>query len=119
MISAVLLPMTSQMSPIRASPLRCKATRRKLGTFGEIPASNGTIQAIDRVLLPIDLPGNTPDPVDPPTLAGIVAASGGTFDADGTDFDILLEGESLEMYEDLEFYSWIDEADLEVSGNVG
>ena len=36
-----------------------------------------------------------------------------------TDFDILLEGESLEMYEDLEFYSWIDEADLEVSGNVG
>ncbi|MEX0367091.1 MAG: fasciclin domain-containing protein [Ruegeria sp.] len=56
----------------------------------DIPAANGTIQAIDRVLLPIDIPGNTPDPVDPPTLAGIVAASGGTFDADGTDFDILL-----------------------------
>ena len=36
-----------------------------------------------------------------------------------TDFDILLEGESLEMYEDLEFYSWIDEADFEVSDNVG
>ena len=36
-----------------------------------------------------------------------------------TDFDILLEGESLEMIENLEFYSWIEEADLEVSGNVG
>ena len=36
-----------------------------------------------------------------------------------TDFDILLEGESLEMIENLEFYSWIDESDLEVSGNVG
>ena len=35
------------------------------------------------------------------------------------DFEILLEGESLEMYQDLEFYSWIDEAELEASGNVG
>ena len=56
----------------------------------DIPASNGTIQAIDRVLLPIDIPGNTPDPVDLSTLTGIVASSGGAFDADGTDFDILL-----------------------------
>ncbi len=35
------------------------------------------------------------------------------------DFEILLEGESLEMFEDLEFYSWIDEAALHVNGNVG
>lgn len=35
------------------------------------------------------------------------------------DFEILLEGESLEMYQDLEFYSWIDEAELEANGNVG
>lgn len=35
------------------------------------------------------------------------------------DFEILLEGESLEMYQNLEFYSWIDEADPEASGNVG
>lgn len=35
------------------------------------------------------------------------------------DFEILLEGESLEMYQDLEFYSWLDEAELEASGNVG
>jgi len=36
-----------------------------------------------------------------------------------TDFDILLEGDSLEMYEELEFYSWMDDADLDGSGNVG
>jgi hypothetical protein len=35
------------------------------------------------------------------------------------DFEILLEVESLEMYQDLEFYSWIDEAELEANGNVG
>ncbi len=55
----------------------------------DIAASNGTIQVIDRVLLPIDIPGNEPvEPADP-TLAGIVAASGGVFDDDATDFDIL------------------------------
>ncbi|WP_299744506.1 fasciclin domain-containing protein [uncultured Tateyamaria sp.] len=56
----------------------------------DIAGTNGTIQAIDRVLLPIDIPGNTPEPEPVPTLAGLVAASGGVFDADGTDFDILL-----------------------------
>lgn len=56
----------------------------------DIGAANGTIQAIDRVLLPIDIPGNDAPEPDLPTLAGIVAASGGTFDQDGTDFDLLL-----------------------------
>jgi len=28
----------------------------------DIAASNGTIQAIDRVLIPLDIPGNTPEP---------------------------------------------------------
>lgn len=36
-----------------------------------------------------------------------------------TDFEILLGEDSLEMFEDLEFYSWIDSADLETNGNVG
>ena len=36
-----------------------------------------------------------------------------------TDFEILLDEESLDMFEDLEFYSWIDLADFEASGNVG
>lgn len=35
------------------------------------------------------------------------------------DFEILLEGENLEMFEDLEFYSWLDAADLDVAGNAG
>ena len=55
----------------------------------DIDASNGVIQAIDRVLLPIDIPGNEgPAPTD--TLTGIVAASGGVFDNNNADFDILL-----------------------------
>lgn len=58
----------------------------------DVAASNGTIQAIDRVLLPIDIPGNEaptePEPTE--TLTGIVAASGGVFDDDATDFDLLL-----------------------------
>lgn len=36
-----------------------------------------------------------------------------------SDFEILLDGESLEMFEDLEFYSWMDDADLGAGGNVG
>ncbi|MGI9501700.1 MAG: fasciclin domain-containing protein [Geminicoccaceae bacterium] len=62
-------------------------------TFAEgltdIHASNGVVQVIDRVLLPIDLPGG--EPATPPTIAEIVAQSGGEFDGDGGDFDILLQ----------------------------
>ena len=36
-----------------------------------------------------------------------------------TDFEILLGEDSLEMIEDLEFYSWIGVAELESNGNVG
>ncbi|MGI9272412.1 MAG: hypothetical protein ACR2QT_11595 [Woeseiaceae bacterium] len=36
-----------------------------------------------------------------------------------TDFEILLEGESLEMLEDLEFYSWLETTDLSANDNVG
>lgn len=35
------------------------------------------------------------------------------------DFEILLEDESLEMLEDLEFYSWLELADVDTNGNVG
>jgi uncharacterized surface protein with fasciclin (FAS1) repeats len=51
----------------------------------DVAASNGTIQGIDRVLVPIDIAGN-----DRATIAGIVAESGGTFDSDASDFDLLL-----------------------------
>jgi len=36
-----------------------------------------------------------------------------------TDFEILIGDDSLEMLEDLEFYSWIDASILETNGNVG
>jgi serralysin len=50
----------------------------------DIHATNGIIHAIDRVLLPFNLPGN-----DAKTITGIVAASG-EFDANAQDFDFLL-----------------------------
>ena len=36
-----------------------------------------------------------------------------------TDFEILLSEDSLEMLEDLEFYSWMDAANLDSGGDVG
>lgn len=50
----------------------------------DVAADNGIIQGIDRVLLPIDIPGN-----DRATITGIVAESG-DFDDNGGDFDLLL-----------------------------
>lgn len=51
----------------------------------DIPADNGILHVIDRVLLPLDVPGN-----DAPSITGLVAASGTGTDGDNTDFDILL-----------------------------
>ena len=50
----------------------------------DIAADNGIIHSIDRVLLPIDIPGN-----DAASITGIVAASG-DLDDNPADFDILL-----------------------------
>ena len=36
-----------------------------------------------------------------------------------TDFEILLSEDSLDMLEDLEFYSWMDAANLDSGGDVG
>ena len=36
-----------------------------------------------------------------------------------SDFEMLIETESLEMYDDLEFFSLLEELDLEDNGNVG
>jgi serralysin len=50
----------------------------------DIAASNGIVHVVDRVLLPVDLPGN-----DAPTITSIVTASG-DFDTNPKDFDLLL-----------------------------
>jgi uncharacterized surface protein with fasciclin (FAS1) repeats len=50
-------------------------------------AANAIIQTIDRVLLPINLPGGATQPA---TIADTVAQSGGQFDANTGDFDLLL-----------------------------
>jgi serralysin len=50
----------------------------------DVMATNGIVHVIDRVLLPLDIAGN-----DALTITGIVAASG-NYDANGADFDILL-----------------------------
>jgi hypothetical protein len=39
--------------------------------------------------------------------------------APATDLDILLGEESIEMLEELEFYSWLDTEDLEGDGGLG
>ncbi|WP_342077705.1 fasciclin domain-containing protein [Yoonia sp. SS1-5] len=52
----------------------------------DIPAANGVVHVIDRVLLPVDLADN-----DAPSITDIVAASGEGFDDNNADFDILLE----------------------------
>ena len=36
-----------------------------------------------------------------------------------SDFEMLLEEDSLEMFEDLEFYALLDAVDSEANGNVG
>ncbi|MDJ0941466.1 MAG: fasciclin domain-containing protein [Woeseiaceae bacterium] len=55
---------------------------------GDIIATNGKIHTIDGVLIPVDLDNVVREPL--PTITDIVAASGGEFDKNGKDFDILL-----------------------------
>lgn len=43
----------------------------------------------------------------------------GTSESVAADFEILIGEDSLEMIEDLEFYSWIDLAELDSTDNVG
>ncbi len=60
-----------------------------LGRRVDLPATNGVIHAIDGVILPIDVAEATGTEAPPPTITGIVAASGDGFDADTADFDML------------------------------
>jgi uncharacterized surface protein with fasciclin (FAS1) repeats len=53
-----------------------------------IKASNGIIHTISRVMIPVDI--LPPDPSTLPTITDIVAKSGGVFDHNRYDYDILL-----------------------------
>ncbi len=68
------------------------------------PATGVAAAAVMAVVV---LTGRPPvDELTPPATAG--------------DFEILLDEESFEMLEELEFYSWIDlEGELDTNGNVG
>lgn len=52
----------------------------------DVDAGMGTIQVIDQVLLPLDTPAES----DPGTVLDVLKESGGSFDDDTTDFDMLL-----------------------------
>jgi hypothetical protein len=58
-------------------------------------------------------------------VVAVVIWQGNTVDAtlpangSATDFELLLGEDSLEMIEDLEFYSWIDPSEFGSGGNVG
>lgn len=65
------------------------ADARLIGDRADLAASNGFIQAIDRVLLPLDAPEAIASAPARSTLADLVGASGDGLDSFGGDFDIL------------------------------
>ncbi len=62
---------------------------RLIADRADLEAGNGIVQAIDRVLLPADLPEAEGSAAPRGTLADRLAASGGGLDGFGGDFDIL------------------------------
>lgn len=87
----------------------------------DVAADNGVVHIIDRVMLPVDLPGN-----DAPTITGIVAASG-ELDDNGSDFDLLLAavsaaglGDALDdAVADLTVFAPNDDAFLSLAQTLG
>ena len=52
-------------------------------------------------------------------MRGPIPEGPGESPVTASDFEMLLEENDLEMFEDLEFYSLLDEVDSETNGNVG
>ena len=92
----------SRLNQARHAALEAAQGARAMGVWGRwVPATGVAVAALVTVIVM-----RGPDAVEMPS-------------AFVTDFEILLEGESLEMLEDLEFYSWLEASDLETNGNVG
>ncbi len=92
----------SRLNQVRHAALEAAQGSRSMGVWGRwVPAAGVAAAALVTVIVM-----RGPDAVEMPS-------------ASVADFEILLEGESLEMLEDLEFYSWLEASDLETNGNVG
>ncbi|HSG59359.1 MAG TPA: hypothetical protein VLA06_07500 [Woeseiaceae bacterium] len=65
-----------------------------------VPVTGVAVAALVAVMV-VNQPGQVDEPMTP------------------TDFEMLIEHEELELLEDLEFYTWLELADAEASGDVG
>lgn len=88
-----------------------------------IRASNGIVHTISRVLIPLDL-DNTPDSAK--TITDIVASSGGEFDHNYHDFDLLLNaviaadlGNALATLDNLTVFAPTDAAFVRLARTLG
>lgn len=92
----------SRLNQGRHAALEQLQSGRSVGAWGRwVPLTGVAAAALITVMMV-----RAPEQVDLPS-------------ATVTDFEILLEGESLEMLEDLEFYSWLETTDLNANDNVG
>lgn len=92
----------SRLNQGRHAALEQLQSGRNAGVWGRwVPLTGVAAAALVTVMLV-----RGPEKVDLPT-------------ASVTDFEILFEGENLEMLEDLEFYSWLEASERDAIDNVG
>ena len=93
----------SRLNKGRHQALAHQAPARPVGWFRWMPATGIAAAALMTVMIMRGPAGV--DVIPEPMTA--------------SDLEILLEEDGLELFEDLEFYSWLEAADLEMNGNVG
>lgn len=101
-IDAATLSKLNQARQVALAEVSARSQTRKWRQW--MPAAGIAAAAAIAVLM-LQGPGNTTLPDASEALAD--------------DFEILLGGDDLDMFEDLEFYSWIELADSSTSDNVG
>ncbi len=79
------------------------AEPQKPSGIGQWVPATGVAAAVVAVIV---MSGPSADDVDEPAVTA-------------ADFEMLLEEDGLEMFEDLEFFTLLDEVDSEANGNVG